>query len=110
MPITLSDEEFLKLWKSEDDRADTSDLQFYEAFEQKKSVFGTYVQFESSTRFMDFINFEMPELLGKQSAVFRGLSSARYRLFNNAQRSYVEILMNVTTTFRRKLTTHSGRN
>lgn len=101
----VSDEELLKLLQAEDDRVDTSELQSYEAFEEKKSVFGTYVRFESSTQFMYFINHKLPELLGVQTAVYRGLSSAKYRLFNNSQRSYKSNRQNDP---RNESTYHSG--
>jgi hypothetical protein len=84
----LKGEDLIKLWSAEDDRDDTSNLQFYKSFKEKKNVFGTHVRFESSSQFMYFINYELPDLLGSQIAVYRGLSSAKYRLFNNAQRSY----------------------
>jgi len=85
----INDEEFLALFTSEDGRLDTGDLQFYDDFAQKKELFGTYVKFDSSTQFMHFVNRELPELLGEQTAVYRGLSSGRYRLFNKAQRAFI---------------------
>ena len=82
------DIDILNLFTSEDNRQDTSELQFYNTFEEKKSVFGIYQRFDSSTLFMNFVNNELPALLGGKKAVYRGLGQARYRLFNKAQRSY----------------------
>jgi hypothetical protein len=84
----LSDEELLQLLYSEDERKDTSDLEIYNSFDEKRNIFGTYARFDSSTKFMDFINYKLPDLLGTNSAVYRGLASAQYRLFNKAQRFY----------------------
>lgn len=86
--INLSDADMIKLLESEDNRNDTSELEYYTSFSQKKDIFGTYLQFESSTMFMYFIKHELPNLLGANSAVYRGLSAANYRLFNKAQRVY----------------------
>ena len=58
-------------------------------------------QYPDAVAILNGEQIDMPEFCKKAVFVFDT---------NSLLVPYMEILMNVTTTFRRKLTTHSGRN
>lgn len=82
------DEIFASLWEKEQQRPKTEDLLQYSSLREKMNAFGGYQNFESGTQFLYFIKHELPEILAGKKVVFRGMTQAKYRLFNKAQRAY----------------------
>jgi len=82
------DEIFADLWEKEQQRPKTEDLLQYSSLREKMNAFGGYQNFESGTQFLYFIKHELPEKLAGKKVVFRGMTQAKYRLFNKAQRAY----------------------
>ncbi len=79
---------FVKLLEKEDQRPKTDHLLVYSSLTEKRNAFGGYQNFESGTKFFYFIQYELPQLLADKKVVFRGMTQAKYRLFNKAQRAY----------------------
>lgn len=87
--MSLSEDRFFAdLWEKEKHRPKTEDLLEYSSLMEKMNAFGGYQNFESSTQFLYFVKHELPEILDGKKAVFRGMTQAKYRLFNKAQRAY----------------------
>lgn len=88
MSETTEDQIFAELWEKEKQRPVTADIVEYSSLQEKKHAFGGCMNFESGEQFLYFIQHELLELLAGKKTVFRGMTQAKYRLLNKAQRAF----------------------
>ena len=69
-------------------RVSTEHLIYYKTLESKNDLFGYNWTFDSTTEFLSFWD-EIREKANKENFLFRGVEDASFRLFNKAQRNYL---------------------
>lgn len=79
-----------ELWGGELRRPKTEKLVVYSSLSEKENVFGATIEFESTSKFLGFIKYTLPEITSGKKVIYRGLSQAKYRLFNTAQRAFMQ--------------------
>lgn len=84
----MDDASIIKLINEEFNQPNTIDWPEYNSLVDKEKVFGACENIKSTSRFLGFLNREIPELTNGRKVIFRGLSQAKYRLLNAAQRAF----------------------
>lgn len=79
---------FAEIWGNESKRQSTENLIFYDSLATKEDLFGVNYTFDSSTEFLSFWD-DLPVKMKDIEMVYRGVSQASFRLFNKAQRNYI---------------------
>jgi len=80
----------IELWEDELRRPKTEDLIVYNSLAEKDNAFGSNVEFESTSKFLGFIKYTLPKIMSDKKVIYRGVSQAKYRLFNTAQRAFMQ--------------------